>query len=143
MHEHVGEEAPGARAVPWVVDQGALHVLGVVGLQHPLVQPGPIAEEHDDLHQSPQPTSDILLRPPPLSFLCPGVTHALCPGSEPYLVTQDITTSITHLFHARSEPPMCTDTSQLGSPIPSTFGLILPWPSRHYSWGHPSPLLQI
>lgn len=49
MHEHVREEAPGAGTVPRVVHEGALHVLGVVGLQHPLVEAGPVAQEHDDL----------------------------------------------------------------------------------------------
>lgn len=53
MHEHVGEEAPRPRPVPGVVDKGALHVLRVIGLQHPLVQPGPVAEEHNDLWQTP------------------------------------------------------------------------------------------
>lgn len=28
---------------------GSLHVLGVVGLQHPLAEPGPAAQEHNDL----------------------------------------------------------------------------------------------
>lgn len=62
VHEHVGEEAPGARPVPGVIDQGALHVLRVVGLQHPLVQPGPIAQEHDDLWQTPwlSPSSPLI-----------------------------------------------------------------------------------
>ena len=64
VHEHVGEEAPGACPVPGVVDQGALHVLGVVGLQHPLVQPGPVAEEHNDLCQTPRWSALALLRPP-------------------------------------------------------------------------------
>lgn len=32
-----------------VVHKGALHVLWVVGLQHPLVEAGPIAQEHNDL----------------------------------------------------------------------------------------------
>ena len=49
MHEHVGEEAPGPSAVAGVVHEGALHIFGVVGLQHPLVEPGPVAQEHDDL----------------------------------------------------------------------------------------------
>lgn len=49
VHEHVGEEAPGPGAVAGVVYEGALHVLWVVGLQHPLVESGPIAQEHDDL----------------------------------------------------------------------------------------------
>lgn len=49
MHEHVGEEAPGPSTVSWVIDQRALHVFGVVGLEHPLVEPCPVAQEHDDL----------------------------------------------------------------------------------------------
>lgn len=49
VHEHVGEEAPGPCSVPGVVYKRALHVLRVVGLQHPLVEAGPIAQEHDDL----------------------------------------------------------------------------------------------
>lgn len=49
VHEHVGEEAPGSSSVAGVVHEGALHVLGVVGLQHPLVEACPIAQEHDDL----------------------------------------------------------------------------------------------
>lgn len=52
VHEHVGEEAPGAGTVPRVVHEGALHVLGVVGLQHPLVEAGPVAQEHDDQRRS-------------------------------------------------------------------------------------------
>lgn len=49
MHEHVGEEAPGASAVSWVIHQRALHVFRVVGLKHPLVETCPVAQEHDDL----------------------------------------------------------------------------------------------
>lgn len=49
VHEHVGKKAPGPSSVARVVHKGALHVLGVVGLQHPLVEAGPIAQEHNDL----------------------------------------------------------------------------------------------
>lgn len=49
MHEHVGEEAPGASAVSRVIHQRALHVFRVVGLEHPLVETCPVAQEHDDL----------------------------------------------------------------------------------------------
>lgn len=49
VHEHVGEEAPGSSTVAGMVHEGALHVLRVVGLQHPFVETGPVAQEHDDL----------------------------------------------------------------------------------------------
>lgn len=37
VHEHVAEEAPHLCAVAWMVDQGALHEVGLIGLQYPLV----------------------------------------------------------------------------------------------------------
>lgn len=37
MHEHVAEEAPHLCTVAGVVDQGALHEVRLIGLQHPLV----------------------------------------------------------------------------------------------------------
>lgn len=49
MHEHIGEEAPCSGTVPRVVYKGALHVLRVVGLQHPLVEAGPVTQEHNNL----------------------------------------------------------------------------------------------
>lgn len=49
VHEHVAEETPDLRPVAGMVDQGALHEVGLVGLQHPLVQHDPVAHEHDDL----------------------------------------------------------------------------------------------
>lgn len=49
MHEHVGEETPGPSTVSWVIDQRALHIFRVVGLEHPLVETCPVAQEHDDL----------------------------------------------------------------------------------------------
>lgn len=35
-----------------VVDQGALHEVGLIGLQHPLVQHDPVAHEHYDLQKN-------------------------------------------------------------------------------------------
>ena len=49
MHEHVGEEAPCPSTVSWVIHQRALHIFRVVGLEHPLVETCPVAQEHDDL----------------------------------------------------------------------------------------------
>lgn len=49
MHEHVGEETPGPGTVSWVIHQRALHIFRVVGLEHPLVETCPVAQEHDDL----------------------------------------------------------------------------------------------
>lgn len=49
MHEHVGEKAPRPGTVSWVIHQRALHVFRVVGLEHPLVETCPVAQEHDDL----------------------------------------------------------------------------------------------
>lgn len=52
MHEHVAEEAPHLRSMAGMVDQGALHEVGLIGLQHPLVQHDPIAHEHYDLQKN-------------------------------------------------------------------------------------------
>lgn len=49
VHEHVAEEAPHLSTVARVVHQGALHEVGLVGLQHPLVEHDAVAHEHDDL----------------------------------------------------------------------------------------------
>lgn len=49
VHEHVAEEAPHLCTVAGVVDQGALHEVGLVGLQDPLVQHDAVAHEDDDL----------------------------------------------------------------------------------------------
>lgn len=49
VHEHVAEEAPHLCAVAGVVDQGALHEVGLVGLQDPLVQHDAVAHEDDNL----------------------------------------------------------------------------------------------
>lgn len=49
VHEHVAEEPPHLRPVTRVIDQGALHEVGLVGLQHPLIQHDTVAEEHNDL----------------------------------------------------------------------------------------------
>lgn len=49
VHEHVAEEAPHLGAVAGVVDQGALHEVGLVGLQDPLVQHDAVAHEDDNL----------------------------------------------------------------------------------------------
>lgn len=51
MHEHVAEEAPDLRPVAGVVDQGALHEVGLVRLQDPLVQHDAVTHEHDDLQE--------------------------------------------------------------------------------------------
>lgn len=37
VHEHVAEEAPHLCTVAGMVDQGALHEVRLIGLQHPLV----------------------------------------------------------------------------------------------------------
>lgn len=52
MHEHVAEEAPHLCTVAGVVDQGALHEVRLIGLQHPLVQHDAIAHEDDNLQQT-------------------------------------------------------------------------------------------
>lgn len=49
VHEHVAEEAPHLSTVAGVVDQGALHEVGLVGLQDPLVQHDAVAHEDDNL----------------------------------------------------------------------------------------------
>lgn len=49
VHEHVAEEAPHLCAVAGMVDQGALHEVGLVGLQDPLVQHDSVAHEDDNL----------------------------------------------------------------------------------------------
>lgn len=51
VHEHVAEEAPHLCTVAGMVDQRALHEVGLIGLQYPLVQHDAIAHEHDDLQQ--------------------------------------------------------------------------------------------
>lgn len=56
VHEHVAEETPDLRPVAGVIDQGALHEVGLVRLQHPLVQHDPVAHEHDDLQEGNQPS---------------------------------------------------------------------------------------
>lgn len=117
VHEHVGEEAPGACPVPGVVDEGALHVLGVVGLQHPLVQPGPVAEEHDDLCQTPRLSP---LAPPRCPLSPSPRAGAGSPGSS-----------------APGAHPTGTSTSQLGAPAPSALDPSPPWPLPCHNQGHP------
>lgn len=52
VHEHVAEEAPHLRAVAGVVDQGALHEVGLIGLQYPLVEHDAVAHKHNDLQKT-------------------------------------------------------------------------------------------
>lgn len=56
VHEHVAEEAPHLGAVAGVVDQGAFHEVGLVGLQDPLVQHDAVAHEDNNLQAD---TGDI------------------------------------------------------------------------------------
>lgn len=37
MHEHVAEEAPHLCTVAGMIDQGAFHEVGLIGLQYPLI----------------------------------------------------------------------------------------------------------
>lgn len=52
MHKHVAEEAPHLCAVAGVVHQGALHEVGLIRLQDPLVQHDAVAHEHDNLQRT-------------------------------------------------------------------------------------------
>lgn len=52
VHKHVAEEAPHLCAVAGVVHQGALHEVGLIRLQDPLVQHDAVAHEHDNLQRT-------------------------------------------------------------------------------------------
>lgn len=49
MHKHVAEEAPHLCAVAGMVDERALHKVGLVGLQNPLVEHDAVTHKHDNL----------------------------------------------------------------------------------------------
>lgn len=58
VHKHVTEEAPHLCAVAGVVHQGALHEVGLIRLQDPLVQHDAVAHEHDNLQRTQAQETD-------------------------------------------------------------------------------------
>lgn len=88
VHEHVAEEAPHLCAVAGVVDQGALHEVGLVGLQDPLVQHDAVAHEDNNLQSD---VGDCLVQTHSLLFRINTLLFAWIkmPGHYPILAVGD------------------------------------------------------